>query len=229
MGEDRYEGWYKEIWLILNSYLVKKADTDEVFEWAQEQDFFGRWMPESHELYKVFLGEFFWASAYRYFNIPYYHHEGWSRGRDERIPKPLYVLTEEYLSESQGFDCSVDESFTIKLPCSLIANEMKLNWRGVEGEFYDEDLNLIAFDPSVRSVGTGTLLIHKERFINFLEEQGYNVIWTLLGEKMSFRGGYSSSKQIGRLIINGAYRTKQGKVTGGDSLSLTKDGIEVGK
>jgi hypothetical protein len=210
----------KEIWLILNSYLVEKNDADEVFEWAQGQDFFGKWMPESHELYRIFLGEFFWSPAYKYFNTPYYHHEGWSRGYQERIPKPIYVSTEEYARDGQGFDCSIDDGYTIKLPCNLLVDEMKLNWRGVEGEFYDENSNLIAFDPSVRSTGTGALLIRKDRFISFLEQCGYEVLWTVLGEKMSFYGGGSSNKQIGRLIINGAYRTKQGIVVGGYSTNF---------
>jgi len=214
VGEDEERGWRKQIWLHLHSYLVRKEDSDEVFEWAQQQDFFGDWMPKSHELYKVFLGEFFWSPAYKYFNVPYYHHAGWTRGDHDRVPKPVYVSTEEYLCESQGFDCSIDDGHLIKMPCNLIVNEMSLDWCGIEGEFYDKDGKLIALDPSVRNVGPGTLLIRKKGFLKFLEANGYSMLWIMLGEKMNWHRGGHRDKWLGRLRINGAYRTEDNGLIG---------------
>lgn len=213
ISEDRYRGWYKQLMIFLSSYIVKKEDADEIFEWAQSQNLNTDRMPKSHELYKVFLGEFYWSPAHKYYNIPYYHHDGWTRGYDESLPKPVYVATEEYARDSSGFDCSIEEGCRIKLPCNLLVDGMRLNWRGIEGEFYCDN-DLIAFDPSVRAAGSGTLLMRKDRLIQFLDKQGYEMLWTLWGEKMSFHGGGSSSKQLGRLIINGVYKTKQGEVMG---------------
>jgi len=69
-----------------HSYIVRKRDVNAFFDWARQQDFFGRWMPETHALYEVFLGEFFWSPAYAHFNVPYYHRDGWTRGTTNVFP-----------------------------------------------------------------------------------------------------------------------------------------------
>jgi hypothetical protein len=215
-GEDPSDLNGKEIWYILKSYVVQKSDIDELFDWAQTRDFMGRWMPESHELYEIFLGEFFRSPAYRYFNVPYYHHSGWTRGYDEEIPKKVWVSVEEYLREGSGFDCSVDEGYVIKLPTSLIVDGMNLSWTGREGHFFDGSGELVAFDPSVKEDGPGALLIKKDRFAEFLDDNGYAILWTVLGEKNDYTGGVMSNvwRSRGRLQLSGAYRFLDRKLTG---------------
>ncbi len=218
VGEDEDRSWRKQFYLFLFSYLVRKCDSDVVIEWMQQQDFFGRWMPEPRELYyrHVFLGEFFRSTAYKSFSIPYYGHEGWTRGRNECIPKPVCVTTEEYFCEGNNLDCSIEEGYRIKMPGTLIAEEMKLRWQGVEGEFYDDNRRLIAVDPSVRNRGPSAFLIRKENFVQFLEEKGYDVLWTVLGEKMNWNalGSVTRAKQLGRLMLSGAYRLTEAGVSG---------------
>ncbi|MBA7610705.1 hypothetical protein ES703_17917 [subsurface metagenome] len=73
----------------------------------------GRWMPESHELYRMFLGEFFWAPALEYHNKPYYHHDGWTDGHDHLIPGKVLVSTDQYRQECNSYDCSIDDDVSI--------------------------------------------------------------------------------------------------------------------
>jgi hypothetical protein len=208
MGEERLPK--RQIWYMIKSYLVQKEDIDCIYDWAVQQNFMGRWMPESHELFQVFLGEFFWSPAFKYHNISYFSHDGWTDGGDHKIPKKVLVTTDQYMQESSGFDCSVDESYNIYLPAQLIADRMKLRWNGVEGCFSDRAGRLIAFDPSVREVGPMACLINREALLEFLDQNGYDILWTFLGEKIILNGNPLHA----RLELSGALRLKQGRLEG---------------
>ena len=204
----------RDIWYMLKSYIVNKSDIDELFEWAKKQNFIGRWMPESHGLYRVFLGEFFWAPAFEYHNTPYYNHDGWTRGRDSRIPKEVLVSTDQYIQEYSGYDCSIEETVQIHLPAKWLTDHMDLRWNGLEGHFFDDKRNLIAFDPSARVSGPGALLINRDAFAKFLNENGYDILWIVLGEKNIVGGRMSPDDCKGRLELSGAYRIRGNKVEG---------------
>lgn len=214
VGEDSSGNRRKEFWYILHGYIVKSANIEELFEWAKAQDFFGRWMPESHALHEIFLGEFYWSPAYAYHNVPYFSRDGWTRGHDEKVPREVLVSTEEYSQEDQGFDCSMDEGFLIHLPTKWLADGMDLRWNGVEGNFFDSKGELVAFDPSVKSKGLGALLINKRNFLKFLREVGCEVLWTIVGEKSDFHYGAHGTDRSGRLMISGVYRVMNGKILG---------------
>jgi hypothetical protein len=74
----------------------------------------GRWMPESTEDYKVFLGEFFWSPIYRSHDDSYHGHNGWTNGR-RQLPVKVCVTAESYLHE-RGYDCSIIDSLLLLLP-----------------------------------------------------------------------------------------------------------------
>ena len=90
---------------------------------------------------------------------------------------------------------------------------MGLQWNGIEGQFFDEDENLIALDPSVKNPGPGVLLINRDIFLKFLDGNGYDIIWTVIGRK-NIIGGMARDEWKGRLELNGAYRIHTGKVCG---------------
>jgi hypothetical protein len=138
IGQDPSDSRRKQFWYILHSYVVRRKDIDELFEWGKTQDAFDQWMPESHGLHEVFLVEFFWSPAYQYFNVPYYHCGGWTRGYDERISRELLLSAEECTRDDQGLDCSMDEGYSIYLPTKRIADGIDLRWNGVEGHFLCE-------------------------------------------------------------------------------------------
>lgn len=214
LGEDPSATRRKEFWYFIHGYIVKKAHLAAVFEWAKTQDFFGRWMPESHALYEVFLGEFFWAPAYEYYNVPYYHRDGWTRGHNDRIPHEVLLAAEEYTQEDRGFDCSMDEGYSINLPSKWVADGMALKWNGNAGHFYDSKGELAAFDPSVKNKGPGALLVNKTKFLQFLSSVGCEILWTVMGEKSDYNYGSHGDDVSGRLFVNGVYRIVSGTVEG---------------
>jgi hypothetical protein len=198
-GVDPSDTRRKQFWYILHSYLVRKRDARAFFEWACQQDFFGKWMPETHALYEVFLGEFFWSPAYAHFNVPYHGRQGWTRGHGRKIPRRVLVSADEYTQESQGFDCSIDESYSIYLPAKWIADGMSLSWKGKGGHCCDPSGELVAFDPSVTSKGPSALLLRKDKFLKFLHESKCEIVWTVIGEKSDYNYGSHGSDHSGRL------------------------------
>jgi hypothetical protein len=87
---------------------------------------------------------------------------------------------------------------------------MKLRWNGVEGCFFDRAGRLIAFDPSVREAGSMACLINREALLEFLARNGYDILWTFLGEKIILNGNPLHA----RLELSGALHLKQGRLEG---------------
>ncbi|WP_157199914.1 hypothetical protein [Methanogenium cariaci] len=65
---------------------------------------------------------------------------------------------------------------------------MGLSWNGEEGKWFNNKGELVAFDPSVNERGPQCLLINKKYFTSFLNENGYDIFWALLGEKNIISG-----------------------------------------
>ena len=170
-------------------------------------------MPESHDLPGVFLGEFFWSPAYEYYFSEYSDCEEWTRGYNKCVPKEVLVTVEEYSWERESYDCSLDDGISIYLPARWLVHHLGLQWNGVEGQFFDEDGNLIAFDPSVRVTGPGSLLISRDVLLKFLNDNGYDILWTIVGEK-NIIGEMARDEWKGRLKLSGAYRIHDGKLCG---------------
>jgi len=214
--QEKYNLPTRTLWYMVKSYLVRAKDKSKVFEWAKQQHFMGRWMPESHEFYHVYLGEYPWAPAFLYHYIPYYHHDGWTDGaRDEKIPAKILVTDDQYLSSGSSIDCSTNEAISVKLPAKFIVDGINLIQSHIDGRFFDKSGELIAFDPSVFDDDMpGYVFIRKDKLINFLKSKGYALFWTLIGEKNMIGGG-GIGQPLGWLEIDGAYTLDgQNKIVG---------------
>jgi hypothetical protein len=199
------------------SYIVKQADAVELFEWMKTQwrDTRGFSLRDSNPVDRVFFGEFCWAPAFLYQAVPYYSCDGWVGGKaQDTIPKPILLATDQYAQEDRGFDCSIDKPTRVYLPCQWIAEGMNLRWRGIEGYFYDAAGNLIAFDPSVNSAGPGALLINRKLFLKYLSENGYTLLWHVIGEKLIITDNTPGDDWPGRLEILGVLRLQQQEIDG---------------
>lgn len=208
----------QEIWYMLKSYIVAESELPKVFSWAVQQEWMNRWMPESHHSYRTWLHEHYWPP---HFTSPV--EDDWiSKGikNDALIgsacPAPILVANDEYLCEKSTYDCSVDETISITLPCRWLVEKMNLKMLGRHGEYFDDAGTLIAFDPSMRERGPGALLVRKQQFLSFLQKHRYRVFWTLLGEKNIYAPGLATGRDqwLGRLEINGAYTLKKNEVCG---------------
>lgn len=204
---EKYNLPTRTLWYMIKSYLIKRRDGDKVFNWAKQQLFTGRWMPDSREFYNVYLGEYPWASAFLYRNIPYYHHDGWTDGTgNKKIPAKILVTDDQYASRGSSIDCSTNEAINVKLPAKFILDEMELVQHYMDGRVFDKKGCLVALDPNVFDENMPRhVLMRKDSLDDFLKRKGYAIFWTLLGEKYMIGGEYSGRKWIGRLELSGAY------------------------
>jgi chromosomal replication initiation ATPase DnaA len=209
--QEKYNLPTRTLWYMIKSYLVRTKDKDKVFKWAKQQNFMGRWMPESHEFYHVYLGEYPWAPAFLYHYIPYFHHDGWTDGaRDKKIPAKVLVTDDQYLSSGSSIDCSISETISVKLPAKFIVDGMNLVQKHTDGRFFDDKNELVAFDPSVFDDNMPRhVFMRKDKLSDFLKRKGYALFWTVLGEKNMIGGG-GVGQPLGWLEIDGVY-TLNGK------------------
>lgn len=188
----------RELWYICNGYLIHSRDTDAFMQWAKDIDFWGRWMPEASVIYAMFLGEHGWAPASQYFSDA-----GWTRpSRD--CPVDVHVISLEYLQEISGFDCSLDDSFRLRLPAGKLVSGLRTQWSGNCADYLDSAGQLAAFDPTAHEKGPVAFLLREDLLTEFLAREGLTLCWTILGEKHAIGAGHPPKYQYS-LRMTGAY------------------------
>jgi hypothetical protein len=208
---------HRMIWYQLRSYIVQKQHLQEVLQWATQKNFMGRWMPESHELHYVFLGEFFRSPAFREESSSLAGEQAGTaetRMSEARLPHPVIVTAQEYLWGGGGYDCSIQGSIAVQAPCRSIADALGLRWNGKEGEFCDRRGRVVAWDPSVGSPGPAALLIREGPLRRLLRRSNCEMVWTILGEKDILSPLGVSGPYLGRQEISGAMAIQGQSVVG---------------
>ena len=170
------------------AYFIRADDADKFKEWAKGVDFWGRWMPEPLEVYSstAFIGEYTWSPAFKHFiNSPdsAYDSEGW-RDASNKCPVPLMPAAFYYTAEGRGFDCSIDDRYSLTLPSENVVKNLGLKWTGRGADFIDKQGRVAAFDPTAYEDGADALLIREDILKWFLKENDLALCWTIVGEKM---------------------------------------------
>lgn len=217
---DKYNSSSRGIWYQLKSYIVRQEDLTVIYEWAKQQNFMGRWMPESNDTLHMFMGEYSWAEVVEEDAISEWTNLN-RHGVNEILPAQVMVTSQGYLWERASFDCSLEDSASCLMPNQWLMNALDLTWNGAEGQYFDNQGKLVAFDPSVREVGPSALLINKQSLTSYLQRSGYAIFWTLLGEKL-VTGDSSELWTDGRLEISGVYTLEDGKLAGTLTPTLTR-------
>jgi hypothetical protein len=180
--EDRYKLARREIWYMIKSYVVKIDHMNPILAWAKQQHFMGRWMPESHQFYEAFLGEYPDLMAYTDIR-PDAGKFIDDKSSHEKIPFPMALTDEVYLNEIIR-DCSLSDGCSIKMPSKYLINGMKLKQLYTDGRFYNERGELVSAPVSIwkDSVLDGVAM-RKKDLIKFLADDKCAIFWTFLSEK----------------------------------------------
>ena len=192
-----------ELWYIANAYLIRTSDVETFLKWAERVDFSGRWMPDPPEVYRMFLGEHGWAAASRYFQSPYHGDDGWTQP-DNECPVKLRQVAVEYLKESSGFDCSVDDGYTLLLPAEELMTKLGLRWTGRGAEFTTSSGQLVAQDPTAIAPGPSTLLLRADVLQELQLGEQVTLCWAVIGEKRVLSAGFDGPHHPA-LRMSGAY------------------------
>ena len=208
--EDPFENNRRDIWIGATGYFVRKRDMNSFMDWAKTVHFWGRWMPKPAGLDSVYLGEFRWSSAYQHYfrEVLRDKDKEWilpTGFNVKRCPVKIQLASLEYETGSGGFDCSIDEGFSLGLPNPRFIEYFGLRWFGNGVEFLDADGNVAAFDPTVSQDGPTATLLREDLVRRYLDEHNLALCWIVVGEKW-ITGGDAVERYHGRQQISGAYR-----------------------
>jgi hypothetical protein len=194
----------RELWYICTGYLIRADDSQAFLKWAEGVDFWGRWMPDAPEVYPMFLGEHGWASASRYFQQQYFGDDGWTQP-NHGCPAKIRAVAFEYLQETGGFDCSVDQNYKLRLPTSELIAGIGLRWIGIGADFVDAGGRLAAFDPTVHADGPSALLLREDLLREFLARENLTICWAVIGGKNVLLPRFDPGDNPPELRMSGAY------------------------
>ncbi|WP_202963018.1 hypothetical protein, partial [Aeromonas lacus] len=185
IGNDDWGHPRKEVWCHIKSYIVKVEEFKNFRDWATNQHFMGRWMPEGSDRYQLFNREFYWSDAFQFFKSDYYGGSDWTSVSDQESRVKIAdvsITSVSYLWEEK-FDRSKIEALSFLKPSNLIFEKMGLTNGEIEGSFKDQNGTMVCFAAEAIHASKAHLLVKKEPFLTMLSENGFEIVWTLLGEK----------------------------------------------
>ena len=213
-GERSYDVSQRSIWYMLKSYFVRNRDLDVLMRWAADKRWMNNWMPRSEDTHGVYLGEFFWADAYKRYPAESPERTDWTtHGLWTAMPVPLLITNDAYGWSGTESDYSLQDGITLQLPCKFMVDELSLRLAATEGQWIDGNKRLVARDPCVECSGPSVLLVNESAVLEFLSRHELSVFWTLLAEKQMIGGDHNH--HIGHLEMNGNFSYKNGVIEGG--------------
>lgn len=206
LGFKKYELPQKDMWININSYIVKKERLDEYISMLKCENLIGRWLNEPHECSTLFNREYYWSIASKETKNPYYGGNEFT-SITERDPKfdnlekvliPVYI----YYTERNG-DLSGENSHTWYKPCDTLFNTLNLKYGDQDTALYDFKGKLICFDSQELLKENIGFYIEKETFLKFLDDNNYTCFWTILSEKRIIGGSMTSQNDYNNIIKSG--------------------------
>ncbi len=218
----------KEVWYILNSYLIPNNELDEFIQWAEKQHFWNNWMPDGKGHYQMFNREQYWSDAYKFLQDPYYGCEDWSyidTFRASKYPHKIGLTYNAYYWEEQ-FDYSKKESLGFFKPSKILFDGLQMQYSSKEGEFVNDENNLVCFDAKMKYSSFDSLLFNKKVLVQYLQENNLSLCWTSIGEKQIFVPMNNREDKTGLMQMNGYCFMKDNMEKGGkiNIMSMDKDG-----
>lgn len=155
-------------------------------------------MPESSDHSHLINREKFWSPAY--FDSD--EELKWSTIRDTN----LKVIIASTNAVSNMSDDKSGAQFSYDMPCKTIFDGMNLQYAPIDGEFKNQLNEIIVTNKNYKG-----LLIKKKEFLEFLNQNNLDLIWTVLGEKMS----YNSNRVTNYFKeLSGVYFIEKGEIKG---------------
>lgn len=164
-------------WLQIRSYLINTADADAWTAWAQNQDWNGRWMPESGSPYGLLLADHPYKSDW-----PNLEGRDRSAYQDTPPPGPVVVTTTRYGGVGD-WDQSESRHLYTFMPSTALCRVLdahrvgEFRW-GRAGTTFVESL-------AARTVGPDTVHAVAGALSAGLAANGQYLLLTLLGEKQT--------------------------------------------
>lgn len=179
VGVDKYSMYRKEVMYMIQGYLVRKEDKSKIKEFLKDKNFWGNWMPEpGNEWNQLVNREKYWSPAYHSTK----REEPWEEIYFNHKTTGLAVMSAVQDAKSRISEDKSGAESSYKIPCEQLFNDLKLIYAPRDGDFVNPQGELIVHNIPK----SGGLMIKKKILLDFLEKNDFDIIWTLLGEKMAF-------------------------------------------
>ena len=218
IGEERWDVPHKDLYYQIRSYLISNGKFKILKKNFKNKKFMGDWMPQLKSRYEIFSREYYWSPAFKFFKKPYYGGSDW-QDIEEDLPQTgkstgKVGATTEYFNWEEQYDCSKEATLSFFKPSETIFYGMQMRFSNCEGEFINQDNELVCFDPSVNNKSLSCLLVRKKDFVEFLTKNNLEIFWTVLGEKRIIGGFHAHSDKFRPIETSGLYYIKDNNVVG---------------
>ncbi len=214
LGEEQYSIPQKQFWYRIKSFFVKEQDFDAIITWLSDKNLMSM-LPHSSDRYELFNREYYWSPGYAFIEKDYYGGDQVKYIYDQENQRnvgEVIITMDSYLWEAQ-YDFSKDGAIRLRKPCSILVNELKLNYQTNESYMYSNTGELICFDSSEGKTDHSCLYIKKRALYEFLLNKKHTIIWIVLGEK-NIIGGHDTQKYGRWPVASGVYKIEEDKVVG---------------
>lgn len=219
LGVDRKNSDRKNIWYQVRSYLVEESEYENLKEWLKEQDFMGRWMPESSENYSVFSKEHYWSPAYHDRDEDT-EETRWQPIRKNRLDHRNEEIIADVLPTAEEHRWEDDDGTSFLAPRTEMFDGMGLCASEIPSCWFNDRGQLACFDPHVFGEEKSELLVNRDLLEEFLNKNGLKILWTVLGEKQTL----GSSPVNNWIDISGVYYLCGNSVEGDCTVNLKYPG-----
>lgn len=169
----------QNLWFQIRSYLVKNEDVSIFNEWVKDQHFWGQWMPTGYEqLSEGWIGEYPWSPTY--VNILE------DIDDNQKTPVNLIPTVNNFINERDSKFCQPKIGAHFRFPSEIFFKKLKLEWNGQNVYFNNAKPFFI-----IGSGENNAIYVNKKLLNQFLEENRYAIVWTVLGEKQVIEGEFS--------------------------------------
>lgn len=104
LGVKEYDCPLKEMWFMVQAYIVKEEDYQQCIQLLKDENFWGRWMPEAADNYSMFNREYYWSKTHDYYDNEYYSGIEWKNPwrTDIKGLKDIMLMVPNYNYQATG-------------------------------------------------------------------------------------------------------------------------------
>jgi hypothetical protein len=207
IGEGKYEGARKDIFYKIQAYFIHSKNKDKIISYLKTKNFWGNWMPTTSAPINLMNREKFWSPAY--INID--KEKKWETIRDTNFK--VMIATTDALGEISSDKSSAH--FYYDMPCRTLFDSMNLRYAIVDGEFKNEENVIVA-----KNIDYQGLLLKKTELLSFLQKNKLEILWTVIGEKMSY-----SNRRTDNYFkeLSGVFYLNNNNEIAGDIISFNRE------
>lgn len=204
IGVDKYSTFVKEVWYMIQGYIVKRDEKSKIVKFLQNKNFWGRWMPEPNDESNQLLNrEKYWSPAYNSLE----RENPWEEIYYNHVSTGLFVMSSTQDAKAHISEDKSGAESSYNIPCEQLFNGLELIYAPNDGDFVNpQGLLTVQNIPLSRGI-----MIKKETLLNYLEKNDLDIIWTLLGEKIAY---FSDGEQSYFGAPCGVFYIENGEVKG---------------